>query len=88
MSGPRSTVAWQRARAEVIASESVCWICGASDFVRTSRHRRSASVDHVIALAVGGSLLERSNLRLAHLGCNSARGTGRGKPLAPRSERW
>lgn len=35
---------------------------------------RSASVDHVVALAEGGALLDRSNVRLAHLGCNARAG--------------
>ncbi len=85
MSGPRSTVAWQRARARVLAEESACHICGESDFVCLARHPRSPSVDHLVPLVLGGPLLDRRNLRLAHYGCNSSRGS---KTTAKRSEDW
>jgi 5-methylcytosine-specific restriction endonuclease McrA len=71
----------------VLATESTCWICGQSDFVRVGRHPRSPSVDHVTALAVGGHLTDPANLRLAHYGCNSSRGVGLGS-LPARSEAW
>jgi hypothetical protein len=38
-------------------------------------HPRSASIDHLVPVADGGTH-DPTNLRLAHLGCNSARGTG------------
>jgi 5-methylcytosine-specific restriction endonuclease McrA len=88
MSGPRSTLAWQRVRAQVIAEESACWICGRTEFVSKRCHPHSRSVDHIRALAVGGPLLDRRNLRLACFGCNSSRGVGSSMPLAPRSEQW
>jgi 5-methylcytosine-specific restriction endonuclease McrA len=74
----------------VLAEESTCWICGGSDFVALKRHRRSPSVDHVEPLVAGGRLLARSNLRLAHYGCNSSRGaraTSPGQLFKP-SEVW
>ena len=36
-------------------------------------HSRSASVDHIVPLSLGGSDM-RTNVRLAHLGENVARG--------------
>jgi hypothetical protein len=77
----------------VLAEERLCWLCLAKDdpdagvFVDVPRHPRSRSVDHVIALAAGGRLLDRSLLRLAHYGCNSSRGA-RVAASAPRSEDW
>lgn len=87
----RQSWRWQQARRAVLATESRCWLCGGADFVAVPRHARSRSVDHVVPLAKGGSLTDRSNLRLAHLGCNSSRGAKRTpKPpaLPARSRRW
>ncbi|HEY3547763.1 MAG TPA: HNH endonuclease, partial [Propionicimonas sp.] len=51
-----------------------CWIClGAVDPDLRGRTRWAASLDHVLPLSRGGDHTE-SNLRLAHFGCNSARG--------------
>lgn len=86
MSGPRSTVAWQQARLRVLAEESACHICGGTLFVARSKHPQSRSVDHVVPLVLGGSLLDRRNLRLAHYGCNSSRGAKAPRPS--RSEDW
>jgi 5-methylcytosine-specific restriction endonuclease McrA len=69
----------------VLAEESTCHICGASDFVIAVRHPRSPSVDHLVPLAAGGALLDRGNLRLAHYGCNASRGA---TVFAARSEDW
>ena len=91
MSGPRSTAAWQRARLRVLAEESRCWICGSSEFVDVPRHPRSRSVDHVVALKVGGRLIERGNLRLSCYGCNASKGAGaagRRWLVDARSEDW
>lgn len=83
----RSGRPWQRVRLQVLAASTVCWICG---------HPGSTTVDHVKALALGGSLLDPANLRPAHgvegcstcgRKCNSSRGT---RPVAPpvRSRNW
>jgi hypothetical protein len=72
-----STRAWRRARARVVRSQSCCSICG--ELVDKSLRwpdPMSASVDHVDPLAMGGADLDPGNHALAHLGCNSRKGTG------------
>jgi 5-methylcytosine-specific restriction endonuclease McrA len=62
-----------------------CWLCGEDVDPADKRLSgrswtvgvRHPSVDHVVPLARGGHHV-RSNVRLAHMGCNSARGAGRG----------
>lgn len=65
----------------MLAEESHCGICGAEvDVDRPYRDvagrvdPMSPAVDHVVALAEGGALLDRANVRLAHLSCNARRG--------------
>lgn len=54
--------------------EFVCWLCNEPvDMSLRHPDPRSASVDHVIPLSLGGDDL-KSNVRLAHLGENLARG--------------
>ena len=56
-----------------------CWLCGEGiDPRRYWPDPRAGSVDHVIPVVLGGTD-ERSNLRLAHLHCNTAR---RDKPAS------
>ena len=84
----RSGRAWQRARAQVIEESEVCWICGDPvDRSLPGTHPEGPTVDHVRALARGGAQLDRANLRLAHLRCNSAK---RDRVLKPQvtSRRW
>lgn len=38
--------------------------------------RMSKSVDEIVPVSLGGDPLDRSNCRLAHLGCNMDRGNG------------
>lgn len=53
---------------------SSCAICRARiDLTASRRDPGMASIDHVIPRSAGGSN-DMSNLRLAHLGCNSSRG--------------
>lgn len=62
-----STWAWRKVRARVLARSDICGIC----------HKPGAdSVDHVVPISLGGSLLDIRNLRPAHLECNSSRGNG------------
>lgn len=52
-----SGTARQRRNARILAASTVCHICG---------HEGSDAVDHVIALARGGSDDDEANLRPAH----------------------
>lgn len=75
----RRSDAWRKVRLAVIAARDFCGICG-NEVDKTLRwpDPGSPTVDHVVPLAdlaaTGGNPLDPSNLRLAHLGCNSRRG--------------
>lgn len=73
--------AWKALREQVFAEESVCWLCHELvDFYAPPRTTWSPSVDHVEPVETHPWLaLVRSNLRLAHYGCNSRR-AARGNP--------
>ena len=60
----------RRARAQTLAEELTCWLCGR---VGTPENRLTA--DHVVPRAHGGRD-ERANLRAAHESCNKRRGEG------------
>jgi 5-methylcytosine-specific restriction endonuclease McrA len=65
---------WRRARAYVLRHQTICHLCGQPvDKTLTWPNPRSASVDHVIPLEAGGPPLALTNLRLAHLTCNSSK---------------
>lgn len=68
-----------------------CWICG-HDIPAglDARHPLSFTLDHLVPLSKGGSLLDPGNARSAHRRCNSARGNrvqSRAQQL-PASRRW
>lgn len=99
MSDPRSSAEWQRLAKRVVEEERICWLCAKPiDLTLRFPHRLSGSGDHVIPLDQGGKLLDRANVRAAHLGCNSRRGAIEGnrkrgphKPDEPRfvtSQTW
>jgi hypothetical protein len=51
-----------------------CWLCTAPvEFNRPPKHPRSPSLDHVVPRSKGGTNA-LSNLKLAHLLCNTLRG--------------
>lgn len=65
---------WRKVRAEVLATEVKCGICGqAIDLELRNPHPRSAQVDHIVPRVAGGAVLERANLRAAHRECNQRR---------------
>ncbi len=73
--------------AEVLAEESVCWICN-KPVDKTLPHGLPGSpeVDEVQPVSRGGSPYDRTNCRLAHRICNQRRGNGlRGqrRPVPP-----
>lgn len=74
-SGELNTAAWRRARAAVLARESVCYLCGKPvDKRLPGSSPMGPTVDHLAARASGGSLYDLSNLHLAHQICNSRKG--------------
>ena len=78
--------AWRTLRAQVLAEEVVCGICGQwVDKSLAYRHPLSAQVDHVIPVSVAPQLvMVRSNLRLSHRRCNRQRGVvGKQRPPQP-----
>jgi 5-methylcytosine-specific restriction endonuclease McrA len=82
----RAGTAWWRVQAQVFAEETQCWWC--EQYVDQSlprEHPMSRTVDHVVELWQGGDPVDRSNCRLAHRRCNSAksnkaRSKARGRP--------
>lgn len=81
--------AWRTLRAQVLAEEDFCQLCGAWVDKALPRGRKwSAQVDHIVPVSVAPQLLMvRSNLRLCHQFCNQSRGAGgapRRQPVAPR----
>jgi 5-methylcytosine-specific restriction endonuclease McrA len=75
MASGRDGRPWRTVSAQVYSEETHCWLCGRYvDQRLPATHRMSRSADHLIQLQHGGPPSERTNLRLAHLGCNSARG--------------
>lgn len=68
---------WRKIRAEVFRVKGrQCWRC----------HGYADSVDHIVAVALGGSHA-LSNLRPACTSCNSSTGAALGNRLRPRSPR-
>ncbi len=59
---------WREVRAQVLAEETECWICGGEDLDDGDHW----SVDHVRERRHGGDN-SRANLRRAHLSCNASR---------------
>lgn len=67
------------ARADVLATEELCGICGQPvDKTLHFRDPGAPEVDEIIPVSLGGSPLQRENLRLAHRVCNQRRGNGLG----------
>lgn len=60
----------RRLRAQVLAEERACWICGLP-----GTPADPLTLDHVLARANGG-VHSRANARAAHRSCNSAKGAG------------
>jgi hypothetical protein len=76
---PRSSVAWRQVRLQVIAEETHCGLCGLEvDKTLPYPHPGSPTVDHIDPLLDRGhewdGMLDRSNLRLAHRGCQVLQG--------------
>jgi 5-methylcytosine-specific restriction endonuclease McrA len=66
-----------------------CWLCGHNiDYTLPGRHRDAFTLDHLVPLSKGGSLLDPANARSAHRRCNSARGNRSSIKQARASRRW
>jgi 5-methylcytosine-specific restriction endonuclease McrA len=73
---PRNLAAWKRLSAAIVLRDGgVCWLFGGAG---------ATSADHVVPLRLGGTD-HPSNLRAAHVGCNTRRGGGQAPPLAASS---
>ena len=82
MRDPRDTYRWRQLRKQVLRNASHCEICGREiDFAARPCSRWSPSVDHRVALALGGEPYALANLRATHFGCNASRGVGRGRTV-------
>jgi 5-methylcytosine-specific restriction endonuclease McrA len=83
--GTRNTRKWRRAREIALMGATHCAVCGGPlDFAAPSRSKWAPSVDHIVALAVGGDPFDQSNLRVTHYGCNSSLGASLGNRRRPR----
>lgn len=79
---------WRRARALIIANQSVCGECGHPvDKTLRFPHPKSPAVDHIIPISMGGAELHPGNLQLLHLGCNASKKAGSGRKLR-NSQDW
>lgn len=86
---PRTSSAYRKFRDEFCAPKlgARCWLCGELiHYHQRPRHRLGPSLDHLVPLSRGGSLLDPSNARLAHYGCNCARGNGLSRRGNPRTD--
>ena len=77
-----NTKQWRALRLRVIDEETNCGICGeVVDKTLKPGSRLAPSVDHINPLSLGGDYWERSNLRLAHHGCNAREGARQWKQM-------
>ena len=77
MGNPRTGRPYRRVREQVLAEDDTCWICG---------NEGADTIDHLLPISRGGSILDRNNIKPAHQTCNSARGNG--SKRMPQSREW
>ncbi len=71
---PGNRGAYEKARAKILKTQTVCGICGKPvDFSLKYPHPLSATVDHIVPVSKGGHPTDISNLQLAHRCCNRAK---------------
>lgn len=88
-SNPRNGRPYRRLVAAVKALGDPCARCGHNiDPALDPRHPMSFTLDHVVPLARGGSLLDPANARSMHRRCNSAKGARLGPQPLKTSRRW
>lgn len=67
-------LAFERNRRKIMASQSICGICGQPvDKSLKYPHPMSACIDHIIPIDRSGHPSDISNLQLAHWKCNRAK---------------
>ena len=65
----------ERLRKQVLREESFCWLCGEEVDVKLQAGLpQSPEVDEILPISLGGSPIDRANVRLAHRLCNQKRG--------------
>lgn len=77
MGNPRTGRPYRRMRAQILAEDDTCWICGKPG---------ADTIDHLLPISRGGSVLDKKNCLPAHQACNSARGNGTKR--MPQSREW
>lgn len=81
--GWKKRVKEAKAHARADPSYSICWLCSEPiDPELPSTHSKSFTLDHLIPLDRGGPI--DGAAKPAHLSCNSARGSGRGRSTSAR----
>lgn len=87
---PRNGRPYRRLVAAQKAMRHPCWLCGHSiNPSLDARHPLSFTLDHLVPLSRGGSLLDPANARSAHRRCNSRRGNRtEHKPPQPTAQNW
>src|SRR5699024_12785377 len=76
MTNPRRSNSTRRnkLRARVLREESFCWLCGEEVNVKLQAGLpQSPEVDEILPISLGGSPIDRANVRLAHRLCNQKR---------------
>ncbi|TXS20216.1 HNH endonuclease [Streptomyces sp. adm13(2018)] len=93
-SNPRNGRPYRDLTARQRALHLPCWLCGgdinyALRGLDAQRSRWAFTLDHLIPLSRGGSLLDPANARSAHRRCNSAKGNRAGTRAQERTaRRW
>lgn len=77
MGNPRTGRPYRRMRAQILAEDDTCWICGKEG---------ADTIDHLVPISKGGSVLDKNNCLPACASCNSARGNGNKR--MPQSREW
>lgn len=68
---PGNRGAFENARKKILATQTICGICGKPvDFSYKNPHPLAPTVDHIIPVSKGGHPSDISNLQLAHRCCN------------------
>ncbi|MFF9625434.1 HNH endonuclease [Streptomyces griseosporeus] len=72
---PRQGRPYRRLTTWLRAQRLPCWLCGHDiNYDLDPRHPLSFTLDHLIPISRGGSLLDPANARAAHRRCNSSKG--------------